>query len=208
MINAEDLNFIFWGTPDVAKDTLDILKQSGYLPSLIVTSPDKPKGRGLEMTESPVAIFAQENDIPCLKPETLNEEFIEKLKAEEFDLSIVVAYGKIMPEKIINAPKLGSINIHYSLLPKYRGASPVESAILNGDKETGVSIQQMEYKMDAGAVLATKVTEIGQDEQSPELRQRLIKIGGELLIENLSNIIDQKITPQPQDETLATYCKK
>ena len=121
---------------------------------------------------------------------------------------IVVAYGKILPEEIINAPKLGSINIHYSLLPKYRGASPVESAILNGDDETGVTIQQMEFKMDTGPILAVEKTPIGESETAPELRARLIKIGGELLVKILPDFVEGKIVPMPQDETQATKCKK
>ncbi|MFA5936258.1 MAG: methionyl-tRNA formyltransferase [Candidatus Paceibacterota bacterium] len=207
----QKLNFIFWGTPDVASETLDILKENGYLPSLIITAPDAQKGRGLHMEASPVAIFAEKNNIPCLKPERLNDEFFKKLKPNCLEpncLFITVAYGKIIPENIINLPKFGSINIHYSLLPKYRGASPVESAILNGDTETGVSIQKMEYKMDIGPILATEKVEIGENEKAPELRKRLIKIGGELLVKILPDFIDGKINLIPQNENEATYCKK
>src|SRR4029079_15619282 len=126
------------------------------------------------------AIFQQEN-------------MRESKKVLQFDLFIVVAYGKILPENILNIPKLGSINIHYSMLPKYRGASPVESAILNGDTETGVTIQKMVYKMDAGPVIAEKKVEILPDETAPELRERLIKIGGSLLVETLPKIMAGEI---------------
>lgn len=211
----KNLNFAFWGTPDVAEGTLEILKQAGFLPALIITAPDAPAGRGMKMQESPTAIFAKENGISCLKPEKLDSEFTLKLSTFNFQLFVVVAYGKILPENILNIPKLGSINIHYSLLPKYRGASPVESAILNGDTETGVSIQKMVFKMDAGPVIAREETKISPDETAPELRKRLIKIGGELLVEMLKT---PSLRPgsehspfaggEEQNESEATYCKK
>src|SRR5665647_1139124 len=180
------LNFVFWGTPNVASETLEILKQAGFLPSLVITSPDAKSGRGLLTQVSPVATFAEQNNISCMKQEKLDEEFSNKLKAKSYDLFIVVAYGKIIGEDILNIPKLGSINIHYSLLPKYRGASPVESAILNGETETGVTIQKMEYKMDAGPIIAKEKTEIFPDEKAPELRKCLIKMGGKLLVKTLN----------------------
>lgn len=218
------LNFVFWGTPDVASETLEILKTSGYLPTLIITSPDKPQGRKMSITPPPVKTWAIKNNIPYIQPEK-NTELLEilssrgshskgegrsdeKLQEVQYDLSIVVAYGKIIPENILNLPKLGSINVHYSLLPKYRGASPVESAILNGDIKTGVSIQKMVYKMDAGDLIALKETEIGLNETAPELRSRLIKLGGELLVKTLPDFIENKLTSTPQNETLATHCTK
>src|ERR1035437_4674908 len=199
------LNFVFWGTPGVASETLEILKQAGFLPSLVVTSLDAKSGRGLLMQASPVAIFAEQNNISCMKQEKLDEEFYNKLKAKSYDLFIVVAYGKIIGEDILNMPKLGSINIHYSLLPKYRGASPVESAILNDETKTGVTIQKMEYKMDAGPIIATEKTAIPPDEKAPDLRKCLIKMGGELLVKML-NTPEWKETPQNENE--ATFCKK
>lgn len=131
---SKKLNFVFFGTPDVASETLQILKENGYTPSLIVTSPDRPQGRKMLVTPPPTKIWAMENNIPYIQPEKLSPKEISA------DLFIVVAYGKILSEEILNIPKFGSINIHYSLLPKYRGASPVELAILNGNKETGVTI--------------------------------------------------------------------
>lgn len=202
------LNFIFWGTPEVASETLEILKESGFLPSLVVTSPDAKKGRGMHMEASPVAIFAKKNNIPCLKPDKLDEEFTLKLSTFNFQLSVVVAYGKIIPENILNLPKLGSINIHYSLLPKYRGASPVESAILNGETETGVTIQKMKFAMDAGDILAQEKVNIFPDEKAPDLRTRLIKIGGELLVKILPDFLNKKIKEIPQKESEATFCRK
>ena len=177
-MNTNKLSFVFWGTPDVASETLEILKEAGFLPELIVTSPDAKAGRGLRLQASAVAGFAEKNNIPCLKPEKLDAEFSNKLKAISYQLFVVVACGQIIPEKILNMPKLGSINIHYSLLPKYRGASPVESAILNGDTETGVTIQKMTYEMDAGDIIAQEKVDILPGETAPELLKRLIKIGG------------------------------
>ncbi len=233
-MQKNNLNFIFWGTPDVASETLEILKENGYIPSLIITAPDKPQGRKMLITPPPVKVWAIKNNIPYIQPENLSErqnifkgqslrEFPQGLSLESKnilpdsdpikieslpDLFLVVAYGKIIPEDIINMPKLGSINIHYSLLPKYRGASPVESAILNGDTETGISIQKMEYKMDTGPIIAQKKVEIKPDEKTGELRKRLIKIGGELLIKILPDFIDGKIKLTPQDERQASVCKK
>jgi len=207
-VQKNKTNFIFWGTPDVASQTLEILKENGYLPSLVVTSVDAKSGRGMQMQASSTALFATANNIPCLKPDKLDQDFALQLSSFDSQLFIVVAYGKIIPEEILNLPKRGSINIHYSLLPKYRGASPVESAILHGDTETGVVIQQMEFFMDKGPILAVDKTEIGKEEKAPELRKRLIKIGGNLLVTILPDLIEGKITPVPQSETGATYSKK
>ncbi|MBI2630741.1 methionyl-tRNA formyltransferase [Candidatus Nomurabacteria bacterium] len=208
---SKKLNFAFFGTPDVASETLEILKQGGYLPSLIITSPDKPQGRKMIVTPPPVKVWAKENNILYIQPEKLTKEEIRK----DFDLFIVVAYGKIIPENILNMPKWGSINIHYSLLPKYRGASPVESAILNGETETGVTIQEMVYKMDAGPIIAQEKITITPDEKAPELRKRFIKIGGGLLVKTLET---PSLRPgsehspfaggEKQDESQATYCQK
>jgi len=204
----EKLNFVFWGTPDVASETLKILKENGYIPSLVITSLDKPQGRKMLITPPPVKTWAIENNIPHFQPEKLDEEFYDKLSTTSYDLFIVVAYGKILPEKLINLPKFGSINIHYSLLPKYRGASPVESAILNGDTQTGITIQKMEFKMDSGPIITLEKVEILPNEKAPDLRKRLIKIGGELLVKTLPLIIEDKIQPISQNEKEASYCKK
>lgn len=205
MQNKKKLNFIFWGTPDVAFKTLEILKENGYMPSLIITAPDRPQGRKMLITPPPAKVWAIENNISYLQPEELRSNLFEDLRS---DLSIVVAYGKIISEDIINLPKLGSINIHYSLLPKYRGASPVESAILNGDTETGITIQKMEYKMDSGMIIAQEKVGIKPDEKAGDLRKRLIKIGGELLVKTLPDFINEKTKLIPQNENKATFCKK
>src|SRR3989344_2249142 len=203
----QKLNFAFFGTPEVASETLEILKENRFLPSLIITAPDARAGRGMKLQDSPAAIFAKENNIECLKLETF-AGLEEKLEEAKHGLFIVVAYGKIMPENILNMPKLGSINVHYSLLPKYRGASPVESAILNGETKTGVTIQKMVYQMDAGPILAQTETGIFPNETASELRARLIKTGGELLIKILPDFLNGKTKEIEQNENEATYCKK
>lgn len=207
-MQKNNLNFVFFGTPDVASLTLDILKDAGYIPSLIVTATDKPQGRKMILTAPPVKNWAIQNNVEYIQPEKISETEIDKLRSTNADLFIVVAYGKILKEEIINMAPLGSINIHYSLLPKYRGASPVESAILNGDEVTGITIQQMEYKMDSGPILAMEEVEIDKEETTPELKKKLIKIGGDLLVEILPKIINKEIFPVSQDEDKATFCKK
>jgi len=205
----QKLNFAFFGTPEVASKTLEILKQEDFIPALIITAPDRPKGRGMQLQQSPVAEFAKQNNISYFKPEKLNNELAKKLSAKSYELAIVVAYGKIMPENILNIPKLGSINVHYSLLPKYRGASPVESAILNGETKTGVTIQKMVYQMDAGPILAQTKTEIFPNETASELRARLIKLGGDMLVKILKTPSSFPLSGgKQQDESQATYCKK
>lgn len=207
-MSSSNIKFIFFGTPEVASKTLAILKSAGYTPELIITSPDRKQGRGLILTETSVSLWAKENNIKCLKPEIISKELAEEIKQINADLSVVVAYGKILPVEIINAPKFGAINIHYSLLPKYRGASPLEAALLNGDEETGVSIQQMEYKLDSGNILQEEKLEIGWNDKKEEIREDLIKLGANVLCELLPKIINQEISPKKQDESQATYCKK
>lgn len=200
--------FVFFGTPDVAVDTLQALFDAGHIPRLIVTAPDRPQGRGMKLTPPPVKIWADDHSIPSIQPEKITEEIVTELKSTNADLFIVIAYGKILPENVIQMPRLGTINIHYSLLPRFRGASPIETAILAGDKETGVSIQQMVYKLDAGDVIAELRTEISATETAPELRARLSILGCKLLIETLPKIFTGEITHTIQDESLATKCGK
>ncbi|MFH1608726.1 MAG: methionyl-tRNA formyltransferase [Patescibacteria group bacterium] len=208
----KNLNFIFFGTPEVGSKTLEILKTNRYLPDLIITSPDKPQGRKMLITPPPVKIWAEENKIEFLQPKKIDENFLnilkEKVEAHKINLFIIVAYGKILPESLINLPKFGSINIHYSLLPKYRGASPVESAILNSNTETGISIQKMEFKLDSGPIIAQEKVNILPTEKAQELRERLIKIGAELLVKTLPDYIENKIKLIKQNENQATFCKK
>lgn len=204
------LPFVFFGTPDVASETLEILKSEGFIPSLIITAPDRPVGRHFTITPCEAKVWALENNIPISQPEKITDEFIATLPPA--DIFIVVAYGKILPEKLINLPKLGTLNIHYSLLPRFRGASPVEAAILAGDTETGVSIQQMVFKLDAGPVIASEKIAIDPHDTTRSLRAKLIPLGANLLVKVLDGITSGEgsalAAPTPQDETLATHCGK
>ena len=198
----------FWGTPELCTVYLDALKDAGTPPVVIITNPDRPKGRGYELAPTPVKVWAEKYAIPVLQPEKLDNAFYSILKTYTLDISVVVAYGKIITEELINLPKHGTINIHYSLLPKYRGASPTEAAILAGDTETGVCIQKMAFKLDSGAIIAEARTPIGIDETTPELRTRLTTMGAKLLITALPAYLSGAITPQTQDESKATHVGK
>ncbi len=200
--------FVFFGTPYVARDTLAVLKERGYVPALVVTSPDRPRGRGLVLTPSETKEWAVANSIPVITPEKITPEVIEEIKAVGASYALVAAYGKILPQALIDSFPLGILNIHYSLLPKYRGASPVESALLNGDTVTGVAIQQMVYDLDAGDLLAVKEVEIEPNETTRELRPRLVSIGADLLADILPSFIDGTISRAPQDHSQATRCTK
>lgn len=209
MMQQEKINFVFFGTPDVASKTLEILKSNGYLPSLMVTSPDKPQGRKMIITPPPAKVWAMDNNIPYLQPDKISSELTDQLNShKDLDLFIVVAYGKILPEDFIKIPKFGTINIHYSLLPKYRGASPVEASLLNGDTVTGVSIQQMEFKLDSGPILSEEKVEIDINDTKDLLKDKLIKIGADLICKILPNIINKNIEGKIQNENDATFCKK
>ncbi|MES2995006.1 MAG: methionyl-tRNA formyltransferase [Patescibacteria group bacterium] len=200
--------FIYFGTPYVARDTLATLVERGFVPEVVVSSPDAARGRGLMLAPSETKEWALANGLPVLTPEKLTPEVIEELKAYGCDYAIVVAYGKILPQALIDAFPLGILNIHYSLLPKYRGASPVEAALLNGETVTGVSIQQMVYKLDAGDVLAQREVTIEPEETTRELRPRLVALGAELLADTLPAFVQGSLTPMPQDESAATFSKK
>lgn len=198
----------FFGTPELCLPILGALEQSGHAPSVVVTNPDRPVGRKQIMTAPAVKTWAESRGIPVLQPERVNPAFVDEFAAYNIDLSIVVAYGQILPQTMIDAPCLGTINIHYSLLPRWRGASPVEAAILAGDDTTGVSIQQMVFRLDAGPVLATRELSVPGDITGPDLRASLTTLGADLLVDTLPDILSQSITPNPQDGALATYCKK
>jgi methionyl-tRNA formyltransferase len=204
----EKINFAFWGTGKISKETIDILFQNSYVPKIIITTEDKRSGRGMQINESELSIWAKEHNVTCLKPTKIDNDFIEEFKKYNIDLSIVVAYGKILPKEIIDLPSLGTINIHYSLLPKWRGASPIESALLNNEEKTGISIQQMVFRLDSGPIIAEKELSIDINDTKDILRNNLILEGGQLLVKVLPNIIKKDITPTPQDESKATYCKK
>lgn len=184
------MKLVFMGTPDFAKESLEAVYNAGYEILAVVTNPDRPKGRGMKMVESPVKEFAKEKNLKIYQPEKVkkNIEFIEEIKKLQPDVICVVAYGKILPKEILEIPKLGCINVHGSLLPKYRGAAPIQWAILNGDKETGITTMYMNEGMDTGDMILKEKVTIGEDETTGELWDRLSKIGGELLVKTLKEI--------------------
>lgn len=200
--------FAFFGTPYVGRDTLAYLLAHGYRPSVVVTSPDSPKGRGLVLTPCETKELALQEGIPVLSPEKLTEEARAEIAAFGCEHGIVVAYGKILPQSLIEQFPLGLINVHYSLLPKYRGASPVETALRNGDTVTGVTIQQLVRELDAGDILASLEVPIENTETTRELRPRLVHIGAELLVSILPSFEARTIVATPQDTALATRCGK
>ncbi len=200
--------FAFFGTPYVARDTLAHLVEQGYVPSVVVTSPDAPRGRGLTLTPSETKAWALEHELPIVTPTKLDAAFLEEMRAYGCAYAIVVAYGKILPQELIGLFPDGVLNIHYSLLPKYRGASPVEGALLNGETETGVAIQRMVYELDAGDLLASEKTDILPDETTRELRPRLVTLGAELLVATLPGFEAGTIALAPQDHALATFTRK
>lgn len=196
------LNVLFMGTPDFAKESLEALVNSGYNIIGVVTNPDKPKGRGMKMLQSPVKEFAIEKNIPVYQPLKVrnNIEFIEEVKALNPDVICVVAYGKILPKELLEIPKLGCINVHGSLLPKYRGAAPIQWAVLNGEKQTGITTMYMDIGMDTGDMILKETVDIGEDETTGELWERLSKIGGRLLVDTLKLIEQGKATREKQGE--------
>lgn len=198
----------FFGTPDFTVDFLNKLKESGFSPSLIITNPDRPYGRGMQISSPLPKKWAEENNIKFLQPEKLDDDFYDELTKEDWDLFVVIAYGKIIPERVINLPKNGTINVHYSLLPRYRGATPVESSILNGDQNTGVSIQQMVFKLDAGDVIAQKEIDILDTDTTPSLRDKLNQEALNLLPETIKNIFEGNISPISQNEELIIHSGK
>lgn len=204
------MNIVFWGTPQLCIPLLESMQSQNQTPMAIVTNPDRPQGRKMGLTPTPVKSWALEQDIPIHTPEKVkkNVGLLDMLTDLKPDLFVVVAYGKILPEEIINLPTYGTINIHYSLLPKYRGASPVEAAILNGDTETGICIQQMVYEMDAGDILQEEVVEIAPDDTTLTLFPKLNNRAAEILPRVIENIFNGAVSPIPQDESLATYCTK
>lgn len=208
MENNPKIKYAFFGTPELTVTILDYLKENNYLPEVIITMPDRPMGRKMQITPPPAKIWGMENNIPVLQPEKLNTEFLDKLRAFDFELSVVVAYGKIIPENVITLPKFGTVNIHYSLLPKYRGATPVESAILAGDNETGVCIQQMKYELDSGPILAQEIVKINENETAEELLNKLNETAKVMLVDLLPEILENKLEPKEQDHTEASFCKK
>lgn len=206
------LNILFMGTPDFAKESLEAVYNAGYNILGVVTNPDKPKGRGMKMIPSPVKEFALEKNLKIYQPLKVrnNIEFIEEIKTLNPDVICVVAYGKILPKEILEIPKLGCINVHGSLLPKYRGAAPIQWAVINGETKTGVTTMYMDIGMDTGDMILKEEVSIGEDETTGELWDRLSAIGGEILVDTLDLIEQGKAprTKQSEDYTMAPMLNK
>lgn len=199
------MKIVFVGTPKFASNILKGLMKK-HKPVLVITSPDKPVGRKKILAPSQVKVIAEENDIPVVQPEKI-EEYQEDLKRLNPDLIILTAYGQIISKELLNIPKYGSINIHPSLLPKYRGASPIQTAILNGNEETGVTIYQMDEKIDHGEILSQIKYSIDKKVNYEELEKELSKVGLNLLLKTLPDIFEEKTKPQKQIDSDATYTK-
>jgi len=207
-MNQNHKSFVFFGTPTVARDTLAALLAHGYTPALVVTAPDAPRGRGLALTPSPTRVLAEAHGIPVLTPHTLNADVVAALRAASCEYALVVAYGKILPEALIALFPRGMLNVHYSLLPAYRGAAPLEAALRAGERETGVTIQKVVRELDAGDIIAQEAVAIGPDETARELRPRLIALGADLLIRTLPAYLAGTLEPRAQDPAHVSYAPK
>lgn len=206
------MKIIFMGTPDFARDSLKAVVEAGHEVALVVTNPDKPKGRGMKLIPSDVKKYAIEQNLEVVQPVKVrnNPEFVEQLKDINPDVICVVAYGKIIPKEILDIPRLGCINVHGSLLPKYRGAAPIQWAVLNGDKKTGITTMFMDVGMDTGDMINKEVVQIGDDETTGELWDRLSIIGAKLLVKTLKDLENgtYKREKQGDDFTVAPMIKK
>jgi len=200
------------GTPDFARDSLKALVEAGHNVKLVVTNPDKPKGRGMKMIPSEVKVYALENGLEVVQPLKVkkNQEFIDRLKSISPDVICVVAYGKIIPKEILDIPKYGCINVHGSLLPKYRGAAPIQWAVLNGDRQTGVTTMFMDEGMDTGDMILKEIVDIGDNETTGELWDRLSAVGAKLLVSTLQQLENGtfKREKQSDDYSIAPMLKK
>ncbi|MCI9286755.1 MAG: methionyl-tRNA formyltransferase [Clostridia bacterium] len=200
------------GTPDFARDSLEAIYNAGHNILAVVTNPDKPKGRGMKMIAPPVKEFAIEHNLKVYQPEKVkgNEEFLQEIKDMNPDLICVVAYGKILPKEILDIPPYGCINVHGSLLPKYRGAAPIQWAVLNGDTITGVTTMYMDIGMDTGDMILKEEVTIGDNETTGELWERLSKIGGKLLVKTIKQIQEKTAPRIPQGDyyTMAPMLSK
>jgi methionyl-tRNA formyltransferase len=202
-----EVKYVFLGTPEFAAIILEKLAKNGFKPQAVVCNPDKPAGRNKIITPPPVKIVAEKNGLIVLQPEHFGEiyDYILNLKP---DLIIVAAYAKIIPKKFLEIPKLGTIGVHPSLLPKYRGSSPIQSAILNGEKETGVTLFMLDEKIDHGEIIAEAKLLIAEKDTSGLLTEKLANLGGELLVKTLPEFLGEKIFPKIQNESEATYTAK
>lgn len=203
------MKIIFAGTPVFAATALDALVTAGHEVALVLTQPDRPAGRGMKMVSSAVKQLAEKYKLPLLQPQSLKDpELHEQLRAINIDAMVVAAYGLILPEAVLKIPRYGCLNIHASLLPRWRGAAPIQRAILAGDKETGITIMQMDTGLDTGAILFKENVAISQDETNQTLHDKLCILGADAITKALQLLECNKLTPTQQDESLACYAAK
>ncbi|MFH1145738.1 MAG: methionyl-tRNA formyltransferase [bacterium] len=200
-------NIIFFGTPDFSVSSLKALVENNFSPVLVVTKADKPSGRGRKLTASPIKQTAEELGLTVATPLKLDDNFLRTIKDLEPNLMVVVAYGKILPQALLDIPKQGTINVHPSLLPKYRGPSPIQETILQGDKETGVTIMLLDADMDHGPIIKQENVILTGTETAKELEQTLARLGAETLIKTLPLYLAGETKPVEQNHNKATYCK-
>ena len=203
------MKIVFMGTPDFARSALEKIIEAGHEVVLVVTQPDKPKGRSGELQVSDVKACAMEHGLPVFQPVRIKlPENVAELKKYDADIYVVAAFGQILSQEILDIPRFGCVNIHASLLPKYRGAAPIQQSIIDGEKETGVTIMQMAAGMDTGDILLQRAVPIDENETGGGLFDKLSELGAELIVEALPMIERGELTPVPQDEEKATKCGK
>jgi methionyl-tRNA formyltransferase len=199
----------FFGTPEFAVPSLTRLQTTAHDVVAVVTQPDRPRGRGHKVMPSPVGQHAAETGVLVLRPERLkDEEFLATFDALDVDLAVVAAYGKILPTSLLQRPRLGFINVHASLLPRWRGAAPIHRAVIAGDRETGITIMRVVPALDAGPMLATVTLAIGFDETTTELKPRLAEAGADLLVSVIDRLVEGPVIEEPQDDHLVTYASR
>ena len=205
---TKSLSYAFFGTGALAESVLASLVRAGYVPSVVVTKPDSMQGRHMQLTAPHIKTWAELKNIEVLQPVKLDDIFYQNLKAKDCELFIVASYGKIIPENILNIPVLGVLNVHPSLLPLYRGPSPLESVLLNGDLTTGISIMKLDKEMDHGPLLVQSAFPINPETNAGKLEVECGQYGGDLLVQVLPAYIEGSLIPKEQDHTKATICKK
>lgn len=203
------MKIIFAGTPDFAVPTLQMLLDGGHSVCAVYTQLDRPAGRGRQATASPVKQLARQHDLTVLQPKSFEEPgAVVSLQALHADLMVVIAYGLLLPQAVLDAPRLGCVNVHASLLPRWRGAAPIQRALLAGDQKTGVTLMRIELKLDAGPMLCKASTPIGSDETGGELHDRLARIGADTLRDAMPELLEGRLSAEIQDETRVTYAEK
>lgn len=203
------MRIVFFGSDDFAETNLSRIVGAGHAVVACVTQPDRPKGRGMKVAASPIKTFAQTHGIPCLQPSSVREaQFLKDIRALNADLFVVIAYGQILPQELLDIPSICSVNVHASLLPKYRGAAPINWAVLNGEKETGVTLIRMNARMDAGDIIARRALKISDEDDAPSLRRKLADLGAECLLESLPKLEKKTARFTVQKDAGVTHAPK